>query len=654
MVAGDSIDASGDALSPSAKMALFDQGFASGCKQSIETERLILEDVVNYRNLRNPFSRSAVKLAIFMVFSIVLPLWASKPEYMKLKFEAGRAYEIKGKWDKDGQALIATDIEILPRRRLPKLRGPIQQIDYRDSTLTMYGVPIIVYKHTEFIVSNGRKENFEALKEGQRIEVSCKFDDEGRWLARKITIGDIKKSDKVKGTITRTAIDGEPPDTLEISGLRIVLVRETDINDPSGSYQTIEKVLFDDPVLVNVPSSEGTLGDRLYPGGDYRQSIEREKEYDLSDLIQSDVYEAQPELRLELAGLWSNSLRTFAQLRMRQRVILDGQRSDDINRKLEVSFTQLYAVMRNIADRGIALQVGRQEFKESREWVYDDYLDAFHFFYYGRQPLVFEAAYVHAVVPLKDKFRNWTDRLGQVRWVFDKHNQLEAYFLSRLDSDTASQREPLWYGFRYCGRYKQAISPWLEISVMRGNKKSQKMKGQALDIGSVFKANGVRFTPSFTVSYASATGDRTGHGPTDYTFRQTGYEDNSDYSGGVTRLRYYGEILDPELSNLKILTCGAGVRPSSLTSVDVIYHSYRQDQPHDDLKGADLIDPPARPNGVSKDIGWELDFVFAVTNLWQRVTMGWTTGIFKPGEAFDPFMKTAVLSRLNLKVEFAI
>jgi hypothetical protein len=106
---------------------------------------------------------------------------------MQLGAAPGMALEISGVWDKAG-VFVADDIEKLPKERLPKLRGPIQKVNPEDSTIVMYGVSVEVYEHTEFIEDTGKPVDFGGLKEGMRIEVSCKFAADSTLKARKIRI----------------------------------------------------------------------------------------------------------------------------------------------------------------------------------------------------------------------------------------------------------------------------------------------------------------------------------------------------------------------------------------------------------------------------------------------------------------------------------
>ncbi len=77
-----------------------------------------------------------------------------------------------------------------------------------------------------------------------------------------------------------------------------------------------------------------------------------------------------------------------------------------------------------------------------------------------------------------------------------------------------------------------------------------------------------KLKPSVTLGYALGSGDDASTSDVDESFRQTGLQDNSAKFNGVTRLKYYGEVLNPELSNLSVLTAGVGIRPSPRSSID--------------------------------------------------------------------------------------
>jgi HAMP domain-containing protein len=128
--------------------------------------------------------------------------------------------EIEGFWDERG-FFVARELDLLPGKRRPKLRGPVQAIDLDRGTLRVFGMEIRVGANAEFAEGPGAARGIEDLHPGQRIEISARVE-EGRWLARKLRTAGVKRSDKIKGTPTR--VDLHPTGgALDVDGLRIVL-----------------------------------------------------------------------------------------------------------------------------------------------------------------------------------------------------------------------------------------------------------------------------------------------------------------------------------------------------------------------------------------------------------------------------------------------
>lgn len=171
-------------------------------------------------------------LPLLLFLTVQTPA-SPKPEYMKLK--GGDAVEVDGEWDKKAGVFTADDIEKLPEPRRPKLRGAIAKISTPDKSFVLFGMKIKVDSKTEFMDNGGQAVRFENLKAKMRVEVTSRVDEGGNWIARKIELGKLKASDKVKGTVTRLAFDGTPPDTFEISGLKILVVEGTDLFGPWGT-----------------------------------------------------------------------------------------------------------------------------------------------------------------------------------------------------------------------------------------------------------------------------------------------------------------------------------------------------------------------------------------------------------------------------------
>ena len=593
-------------------------------------------------------------LFIFAIVSISFlgsELIAGTPEYMQLTYKVGQAYEIELVTDKNG-ALTANDIEELPKPREPKLRGEIKSIVADSAIVRMFGISVKFTTETEFVMDGTEKYSFASLKQGQRVEISCKISDANEWIARKVSVTNIKKSDKVKGTVTRVAVDGRIPDTLEISGINILLVPETDVNKPTSYREVVKEELFG-ALAPNTPTEEvGRLqvGNSIVVIGDYRQTFRTESELDLSRRFDSNQSEIEPYLRLTAMGYINPELRGLAQARVWKNFVISSQQ-DEASSSVKLEMTQFYLLAPNIGNTGFAAQIGRQNFESPREWLFDDYLDAARLYFFGVTPLRFEVAAIHAVNPLNSKFRTWTDLYGMVAVRLDKYNSISAYMLSRSDTDIRN-REPIWWGATYTGRIRSQFRPWANFALMRGTDKGRPLNAYAFDLGSAYVATGIEWTTSITVGYAFASGDDLGSADTDQEFRQTGYEDNTSRFGGLSKSSIYGLVLNPELSNLAILTVGAGCRPFGQASLELFYRVYRQHHAAPDLQGTGLVDPPARPNGSNDDIGSAIDLIASSPLILQSMRLVWSIGIFNPGDAYEPRQKRASVSRLEMNISF--
>ena len=173
------------------------------------------------------------------------------------------------------------------------------------------------------------------------------------------------------------------------------------------------------------------------------------------------------------------------------------------------------------------------------------------------------------------------------------------------------------------------------------------LRGHGLDAGATYVLEGP-LEPSFTLSYAFGSGDSDPDDGTDRNFRQTGLQDNNARFNGVTSFKYYGELLEPELSNLKIFTAGVGVRPSRKTSIDLLYHRYRQDVAFDELRDSNLDEDP---NGDSRALGEEIDLIVGVRK-WHDIDVEFIAGHFSPGDAFPRNADSALFFNFEARYRF--
>jgi hypothetical protein len=133
-----------------------------------------------------------------------------------------------------------------------------------------------------------------------------------------------------------------------------------------------------------------------------------------------------------------------------------------------------------------------------------------------------------------------------------------------------------------------------------------------------------------SAGWAFGSGDDAGSSATDESYRQTGLERNNGKLGGVSSFRYYGEVFDPELSNLSVLTFGVGTRFTRDSSLDLVWHAYDQDSASAFLRRTDL---KADPDGVHTHLGQEVDLILGLRD-WHGSDFEFVAGWFDPGAAF--------------------
>lgn len=177
----------------------------------------------------------------------------------------------------------------------------------------------------------------------------------------------------------------------------------------------------------------------------------------------------------------------------------------------------------------------------------------------------------------------------------------------------------------------------------------RRVRGHAVDAGLMWTL-GVAGRPTLTLGYARGSGDADRGDDVDARFRQSGLQENKARFRGVTRFRYYGEMLRPEqLSNLEVATVGLGLRPTGDTSVDLIGHRYRQP-----VASTSLVDSrlDADPNGLDRALGTEVDLVLGwrATRWLDLAARG---GVFRAGQAFgEKAGRRASYAEVELKVTF--
>lgn len=215
-------------------------------------------------------------------------------------------------------------------------------------------------------------------------------------------------------------------------------------------------------------------------------------------------------------------------------------------------------------------------------------------------------------------------------------NQTVGFYVMRRRDLSGLEGRPMTFGLRASGRPTPQWSYWSEFALMRGSDENgRRFAGRAFDVGATYRFSDLPYDPNVTLAYAFGSGDAGGERNTG--FRQTGLHSNEARYIGLTKFKTYGEMLDPELSNLKIATLGIGARATPGISIDLVYHRYWLDQIATDGRNWGLT-APMNPAGVapSTDVGQEIDLVVGFRGLFgvRRLGLDLRLGKFFPGKAF--------------------
>jgi hypothetical protein len=449
-------------------------------------------------------------------------------------------------------------------------------------------------------------------------------------------------------TITETT-------TTEARSPLMDVVRRQDERRPDDQFQAL---LFNRPLTI---------------GGKYEASPEHRANYNLDDAEDRDLTRVNQEIRLEMLYEIGPTLAVFLEPQVLHRWDRRSDR-DDVS-EFEVRRGQSWVYYSFWPDAGLALQIGRQNLKEKRSWWWDVDLDAARL-HFRRSTVVAELGIAKEVFPVSlddldgdvlPEQEDVTRGFGRWKWQWADLQNLEFFWLSERDRSGTYQdnvviledREDVrdadldWLGARAIGRWKKkplgTLFYWADVASVRGTEeltdfavfddglleangsRQVDVRGWAVDAGLTFRPRKARQL-SFTASYAVGSGDDDPDPLRDRSFRQTGLHTNKGKHRGVTRFRYYGELLRPELSNLQVLTFAIGRHFLSASSIDLIYHNYRQVYADTILRSA-RIDAPL--TGENRDVGDEIDLVVGVEE-WRHWELKFIGSVFFAGDAYGP------------------
>ena len=310
----------------------------------------------------------------------------------------------------------------------------------------------------------------------------------------------------------------------------------------------------------------------------------------------------------------------------------------------------------NIAGTHLNFDIGRLDFEDDRRWWWDDELDAVRVAY---ERETFEIV-LAAARELGSKQSHQSDVdpddervfrvIGEASWDWKTNHAAELFVLYQDDHSSTedpgevvseereddSDGELTWLGARMTGIFgfetRGYLGYWLDTALVIGDEKvvefdefsrhqsvvdglsRRDVRGWGLDAGINWMLP-LPWEPRVYAGYAFGSGDSSPEAGGDHSFRQTGIGTNEAGFGGVERFAEYGIALDPELSNLGILTIGTGLSLLRSSSLDLVYHYYRLVEPADFLRDSRL---DFELDGEHRNLGHGVDLMLAIEE-WERL-----------------------------------
>ena len=558
----------------------------------------------------------------------------AQPESFVDVLAEGHWLEVRGSYQADG-SFLAQRVDLVQPDRHETLIGTISGVQ-AGGHFTLLGQRVEVQEKTTF----GRVDT--NPREGVRVKVEGYYRSEEKFSARKISLRG-EGRERITGRIddiraTRNGLE------VGIMGYRVLIpgyltVRhELEVSRyvTSGARALVivdrnrdEEKLFGKGVWIT---------DKLLLAGQIQARGITEDGFDLDAGNPDGRDDLNATFQARIVYQPTSSFFAVAGLYHRQLL-----RDDDIGGRVTTGQTkaaETYLYWINPFGNGLDLQVGRVNFDDEREWLYDQNLDTLRAIWTGKN-IRAELSYSETL-----SGGNLVDEAAVNSMLYISNNDDDRHFagyVMRRDFDLLIPVQRTHYGLRALGNWLPKQEIWLELAYMDGNTGLIDNRGWAFDIGSTWRLH-ERF--ALTLGYAIGQGDDP-NSTDDDTFRQSGLQDNNAKFSGVTSFRYYGELLDPELANMEILTVGVGWLPRKGISLDLVGHSYQQNELSDRLVDTEIN---TQPNGIDIDLGLEIDLIVGWRTNRQldlEVVAAW----FSPGDAFNA-ADDALLGKIQFRYRF--
>jgi len=564
----------------------------------------------------------------------------------------GETFRVTGTW-RDG-SFTATRIQMREQDDdKAQVAGPVSEVDRAARRLRVGPVEVLWSEDTRF-----EDLGEEAVVAGRVLRASGKMTPEGALRATRIAATTSSfAADEVQLTASVShsrSLSGQGRE-ITMMGVPVLLPRAGYNRDDSLTRRQ-------DSRRPDAPLTLDLAGRPLRITGEYEMNLRHRRDFTLEDQVRDDI---SHELQLEFFLPWSNRLFFFVET--------DASYENEFHRsdgngdsEGALGRGQSWVYMDGFAGDRVALHLGRQNLRETCEWWWDDDLDAARIVF-DDGPLHAYAGFARELAKVStrddgiDPEQEDVDRFfASASWLWSARQSLELFALHQNDRSSSpalgqfvresrqdeSDADLTWLGVRAMGQRsldaRGTLRYWADLAYVRGDELAyefdddavdarirREVDGYGIDLGASWETR-LPGRPAFTAGFARGSGDRDPDDGDDGSFRQTGLHGNKWRFYGVNRFRYYGEVLRPELSNLDIYTLSAGMRFWQNSSVELVYHHYRQVKPAQTLRDVRI---DADLDGQHRHVGDGIDLVIGIRE-GRHVDLGLTAGWFRSGSAY--------------------
>ncbi|HYC79243.1 MAG TPA: alginate export family protein, partial [Planctomycetota bacterium] len=543
---------------------------------------------------------------------------------------------LRGRFDRG--RFYAREMELHDDDKEVELKGPLGAFDRAAGSGDVGGVPFRIPDDAKLVGEDGAPAPDDAATRGRWVKAELKADD-GVLRLLKLQLRERKpgEDETLFGRIDRIE-DGR---RLVVAGVEVVHREHAEVTwkrdeaPPPLEQRAVTQAeaprprrrIYEDPDDWR-PDTSLVVGNVLTVGGQLRYDLELRENHDLDETQERDRLLHDAIAKVEVSADLHRNVFAFGSVNFAYGAVHFDEESDvELGDRIQVE--ELFVRFEDLPFDGLAVQLGRQRFDHGREFLVRDDWDAARLVL-NTDVAAFEFSVGQELFDPDPENVHVTNWLGTVRFEPFEDNVVELYWLKRKSgSPRALDRDH--FGISGEGDFGGGTKWWAEVGFSRGFEDEAPLRGYGLDVGllQVFKKAALR--PYVYAGFALGSGDDVLDDGVDQNFRQSGLHRNNDRFGGVAGFRYYGEVFRPDLQNLQIFTAGLGIRPTPGFSMDLVFHSYRQDAPF-------LLLGPSRlrrnPNGLHPELGYGVDLIIGLED-WRPLEIEIDLGYFQPGPAFD-------------------